>query len=228
MLGSDHGPVVLSIPLAVAAKERITRLVYLHAQGRLHAIRSDSPGVREAATAVLQRACDDRALKGWLSSDQGTATMGTPEVQQPLTCSTPSVTKFRGQQGCACPQAWIRNTPMFRRIPKHLSPRCSHINKPSHGGPGSYGDATQRGQGSPPGKVPPSCSMSGKQTLTTAPPSWRICEKLWINSFSSSTSEWKSSRVYKGRTSYLAFFGYTLSNNYGKDFHFLHIFLRLA
>ena len=38
-LGSDHGPVVPSIPLAVAAKERITRLTYLHVQGRLHAIR---------------------------------------------------------------------------------------------------------------------------------------------------------------------------------------------
>ena len=30
---------------------------------------------------MLQRACDDPALKGWLSSDQHTATMGTPEVQ---------------------------------------------------------------------------------------------------------------------------------------------------
>ena len=30
---------------------------------------------------MLQRACDDPALRGWLSSDQDTATMGTPEVQ---------------------------------------------------------------------------------------------------------------------------------------------------
>ena len=52
-LGSDHGPVVLNIPLAVACKERITGMAYSHAQGRLHAIRPDSPGVREAAAAVL-------------------------------------------------------------------------------------------------------------------------------------------------------------------------------
>ena len=52
-LGSDHGPVVLHIPLAVAGKERFTKMAYSHAQGRLHAIRPDSPGVREAAAAML-------------------------------------------------------------------------------------------------------------------------------------------------------------------------------
>ena len=41
-LGSDHGPVVLDISLAVAGKERGTRMAYSHAQGRLHAIRPDS------------------------------------------------------------------------------------------------------------------------------------------------------------------------------------------
>ena len=80
-LGSDHGPVVLDIPLAVAGKERVTSMAYSHAQGRLHAIRPDSPGVREAAAAVLQNACGDRRLRAWLSSDQDTATMGTSEVQ---------------------------------------------------------------------------------------------------------------------------------------------------
>ena len=50
-------------------------------EGRLHAIRPDSPGVREAAAAVLQKACGDRRLQAWLSSDQDTATMGTSEVQ---------------------------------------------------------------------------------------------------------------------------------------------------
>ena len=80
-LGSDHGPVVLDIPLAVAGKERVTRMAYSHAQGRLHAIRPDSPGVREAAAVVLQKACEDRQLRAWLSSDQDTATMGTSEVQ---------------------------------------------------------------------------------------------------------------------------------------------------
>ena len=80
-LGSDHGPVVLDIPLAVAGKDRVTMMAYSHARGRLHAIRPDSPGVREAAAAVLQKACDDRTLREWLSSDQDTATMGTSEVQ---------------------------------------------------------------------------------------------------------------------------------------------------
>ena len=80
-LGSDHGPVVLDIPLAVAGKERVTRMAYSLAQGRLHAIRPYSPGVREAAAAVLQKACGDRRLQAWLSSDQDTATMGTSEVQ---------------------------------------------------------------------------------------------------------------------------------------------------
>ena len=56
-------------------------MAYSHAQGKLHAIRPDSPGVREAAAAVLQKACGDRRLHAWLSSDQDTATMGTSEVQ---------------------------------------------------------------------------------------------------------------------------------------------------
>ena len=80
-LGSDHGPVVLDIPLAVAGKERVTRMAYSHAQGRLHGIHPDSPGVRETAAAVLQKACGDRRLRAWLSSEQDTATMGTSEVQ---------------------------------------------------------------------------------------------------------------------------------------------------
>ena len=71
---------VLDIPLAVAARERITRLASSHAQGRLHAIRPDSLRVSEAAAAVLRKACEDQALRGWLSSDQDTTTMGTPEV----------------------------------------------------------------------------------------------------------------------------------------------------
>ena len=78
-LGSDHGPVVLDIPLAVAGQERVTRMAYSHAQGRLHAIRPDSPGIREAAVVVLHKACEDRQLWAWLSSDQDTATMGTSE-----------------------------------------------------------------------------------------------------------------------------------------------------
>ena len=77
-LGSDHGLVVVRIPLAVTARERFTWPAYSEAHGRLHAIRPDSTGVGEAAAAVLRKACDDPALRQWLSSAQGTATMGPP------------------------------------------------------------------------------------------------------------------------------------------------------
>ena len=80
-LGAGNGPVVLDIPLAVAGKERVTRMAYSLAQGKLHAIHPDSPGVGEAAAAVLQTACEDRTLRAWLSLDQDTATLGTSEVQ---------------------------------------------------------------------------------------------------------------------------------------------------
>ena len=83
-LRSDHGLVVLGIPLTMAAKVRITRLAYSHAQGTLHAIRPDSLGAREAAAAVLQRACDDLAPKRWISLDKDIATVGTPAVQAVL------------------------------------------------------------------------------------------------------------------------------------------------
>ena len=72
---------VVDILLAVAGKESVTRMAYSHAGGRLHAIRRDSPGVCEAAAAVLQKACGDRQLRAWLSQDQDTATTGTSEVQ---------------------------------------------------------------------------------------------------------------------------------------------------
>ena len=44
-------------------------MAYSHTQGRLHAIRPDSPGILEAAAVVLQKACEDRQLRAWLSSD---------------------------------------------------------------------------------------------------------------------------------------------------------------
>ena len=72
---------VLDILLPVAGKERVTRMGYSHAQGRLHAIRPDSLEVREAAAVVLQKACEDGQLWAWLSSDQDTATMGTSEMR---------------------------------------------------------------------------------------------------------------------------------------------------
>ena len=80
-LGFDHSSVVVSVPLAVAAKERITRLAYSHSQGRRDALHPDFPGVRAAAAAMLRKACEDQALRGWLSSHHDAATMGAPEVQ---------------------------------------------------------------------------------------------------------------------------------------------------
>ena len=67
-LGSDHGPVVLRILLEVAAKERHTCMAFLHAQGTLPARQSDSPGVQEAAAAVLQRARNNPSPQEWLPS----------------------------------------------------------------------------------------------------------------------------------------------------------------
>ena len=65
-LGADHGIVILSIPIAVVAKERVTRMAYSHAQSRLHNIRPDSPGTRGVAANVLRQACDDPTLCAWL------------------------------------------------------------------------------------------------------------------------------------------------------------------
>ena len=77
-MGSDHGPVVLSIPLAGAAKDEIKWLAYSHAQGRLHTyVRTN----RESAKQRRQCCGEPVALRGWLSSDHHTATMGTSEVQ---------------------------------------------------------------------------------------------------------------------------------------------------
>ena len=53
-LGSDHGPVVLSIPLAVAATKRVTCIAYSQAHSCLHEIQSDSPQVRKVSADVLQ------------------------------------------------------------------------------------------------------------------------------------------------------------------------------
>ena len=71
-LGSDHGPVVLDSPRAVVGKERVTRMAYWHAQGRLHAIRPDSPGWRGGGGGTVE---------GVRGLDAATATMGTSKVQ---------------------------------------------------------------------------------------------------------------------------------------------------
>ena len=199
-LGSDHGPVVLGIPPAVAAKERITCLASSHAQGKLHTIRSDSPGVPEAAAAMLQRACDDPTLLGWLSSDRDEATMGTPAVQAVFDLLYPSVMRCRGSQGCACPQAWPPSTPMGRRTLRRVCPRSLRINRPSDGMLGSCGEEMRMKQDLPPGRLPPSCSTSGAWTRTYPPTPWRTCGKRPITNFSSSTNAWNSSAESSGAT----------------------------
>ena len=69
-LGSHNGPVVLSIPLAVAAKELVTHMAYSHAQGRLHDIQPHSPRVRNATADVMQQAGDHPTIRAWLLSTQ--------------------------------------------------------------------------------------------------------------------------------------------------------------
>ena len=125
-LGCDHGPVVLDIPLAVADKERVTRMAYSHAQGRLHAIRPDSPGVREAAAAVLHKACEDRTLQARLSSVQDTATIGTSEVQAVfdlLYAFRDDVSKVTGvrRPSCMDPQYLLGQAEMEVSLAKLLS-----------------------------------------------------------------------------------------------------------
>ena len=80
---------------------------------------------------------------------------------------------------------------MDKRLQKR--PRSSWINRPSHGGPRSYGDGTQRGHGSPPGQLLPYCNTSGRLTPACSPPLWRTCAILWINRFGNLTNAWKSS-----------------------------------
>ena len=169
-LGSDHGPVVPDIPLAVAGKERVTRMAYSHAQGRLHAIRPDSPGVRERAAAVMQKACGDRRLQAWLLPDQDTATMGTSDLQAVFDLLSPSVMTCPGSRECACHQAWTRNTRTGRRKRRRLWTRSSRISGPWPGAPISCGNGTRRRPDSTPRKRLPCYSTSGEWTPTCPPP----------------------------------------------------------
>ena len=84
---------------------------------------------------------------------------------------------------------------MDKQAWKRLCSRSSRINRPSHGGPKSCGDGTQRGQGSLLDKLAPYSNTSGRWAPTCPPPAWRTCAMLWINSFSSLTDARKSSRV---------------------------------
>ena len=177
-LGCDHGPVVLDIPLAVAGKERVTRMAYSHAQGRLHAIRPDFPGVREAAAAVLQKACENQTLRAWLSSDQDTATMGTSEVQavfNVLYAFRDDVSRVTG----------VRSTRTGRRRRRRLWPRSSRISKPWHGAPMSCGNGTRQRPGSTPRKRLPCCGTSDRWTPTCPLPRWRTCALHWTGSSTS-------------------------------------------
>ena len=72
---------VLDIPLAVAGKERAPGWPTRTPKAGCMPYARTPRGVGEAAAAVLQKACGDRRLQAWLSSDQDTATMGTSEVQ---------------------------------------------------------------------------------------------------------------------------------------------------
>ena len=90
-LGSGHDPVVPSIPMAVAAKERITWLAYSHTQGGVHAIRLVLPGVREAAVAVLRKPYVDPMLRGWLRLITTLQPLAHRRFRRCLTSSMPSV-----------------------------------------------------------------------------------------------------------------------------------------
>ena len=176
---------VLDLPLAVAGKEKVTRMAYSHAQGRLHAIRPDSPRVREAAAAVLQKACGDRRLQAWLSSDQDTATMGTSEVQAVFDLLYASVMTCPGSRECACHQAWTRSSRTGGRRRRRLWPRSSRLSGPWPGAHISCGNGTRRRLDSTPRKRLPCYSTSGGWTPTCPLPRWRTYVPRWTNSSTS-------------------------------------------
>ena len=76
-LGSDHGPIVLRIPVAVAAKDRVLKQAYSHSRGHLNDIRPDCPGMSKVAAEALERTCGNLLLREafkdrtWLSSAPG-------------------------------------------------------------------------------------------------------------------------------------------------------------
>ena len=122
-LGSNHGPVVQGILLAVGAKERIMRLAYSHARGRLHTIRSDSPGCGRR-----RRTCCSGPVTIRHSGRGSHRTEMRPpwtrrQYRPSSTCSTPRVTRCRGSWGCARPHMWTRSTPMGRRKLGRLCPK---------------------------------------------------------------------------------------------------------
>ena len=174
-LGSDHGPVVLDMPLAVAGKKRVTRMAYSHAQGRLHAIRPDSQGfVRQR-----RRYCRRLARIGRCGRDSRRTTTLPPwarrRCKRSWTCSTLSAMTCPGSRGCACRPAWTRSTRTGRRRRRRLWPTSSRISKPWPGVPMSCGNGTRQRPGSTPRKPLPCYGTSDRWTPTCPPPRWRTC-----------------------------------------------------
>ena len=118
--------------------------------------------------------------------------MDTPGVQAVFDLLSPSVTRCRGSQGGACPQAWTRNTPMDRWKPRRLYPRALRINMPSRGVPRSCREEMQMRHESLARRLPPFCTTSGGWTRTYPQPQWMICGKRWISNFNSLTRRCKS------------------------------------
>ena len=125
-----------------------------------------------------QLACDHPAIKGWLLSDHDTTTMGTPEFKGVFDL----LYDFRDEVSCV-----IRV-----HMPSGMDPQYPYGQADTEASLSQVltdqwalalrarelwrRDAV--GQGSPPGKLLPSCSTSGMWTLKCPPPPWRICPML--------------------------------------------------
>ena len=199
-LGCDHGAVVLDIPPAVADKERVTRMAYSHAQGRLHAIRPDSPGVREAAAAVLQKACEDRTLQAWLSSDQDAATMGTPEVQAVFDLHYAFRDDASTVTGVRMPSSVDPQYPYGQAETEASLAQVLLDQQALASVPMSCGNGTRRRPGSTTRLQLPCCGTSDRWTPTCPPPPGRTCTLLWTDSSTSSKLAWRSCGVSSGAT----------------------------
>ena len=93
---------------------------------------------------MLQRACDDLALREWLSPDHDTPTMGTAEVQAVFDLLYALRDEVSRVTGVACHRAWTRSTRMDKRRRRHLCPGSSRITRPSRSEPMSCGTGMRR------------------------------------------------------------------------------------
>ena len=93
LLGSHHGPVVLSTLLAVAVKERITPLAFSHAQGTLNAIVRTHRGRAKRRRQYYGKLVTIRRFEGGSCRIRTLPPWAHQKYMRSLTCSMPTVTR---------------------------------------------------------------------------------------------------------------------------------------